>query len=54
MKVISNILNIAIAVVGVELVMRLMYTYNDPITFGSLWIIMVCAKCCLDVFKKEK
>lgn len=51
-KIISTVLNIVIAIVGVELVNRMMVTYNDPITIGALWIVLVCMKCCVDIFEK--
>lgn len=49
MKIVNIILNLAISAVGLELVRRLLVTYNDPITVGSLWIVLVCAKCCIEV-----
>ena len=49
MKIINTIINLSISAVGLELVRRLLVTYNDPIIIGSLWIVLVCAKCCIEV-----
>lgn len=52
MKAFFTILNLAIAASGIWLIIRLLYTYNDPITVGALFILLICAKCCAEVIKK--
>lgn len=53
LKFLDTLLNLVIAATGLELVMRLLVTYNDPIRLGALWIVLICAQRCLDIFKKE-
>lgn len=53
MKLINTILNIATAASGIWLVIRLLYTYNDPVSIGSLFILLICAKCCVEVLRHE-
>lgn len=49
MKTIKTILNLAISASGLWLVARLLYTYNNPITVGALFILLICARCCAEV-----
>lgn len=52
MKKVNMILNSVIALIGFELINRMLVTYNDPIVVGSVWIALVGLKCLLEVFKK--
>ena len=45
-------INLAIAGSDIWLVIRLLYTYNDPVPVGALFILLICAKCCVEVLKK--
>lgn len=48
----KTFLNLATAASGIWLVIRLMYTYNNPVHVGALFILLVCAKCCAEVIGK--
>lgn len=52
MKKVNVIINLAIVGTGLELINRLLVTYNDPVIVGAIWISLVGFKCLLDVFKK--
>ena len=52
MKKLSTILNIAITLTGLELINRMLVTYNDPIIMGAIWIGLVCVKNIIEVFNK--
>lgn len=52
MKTIINILNLAIAATGNWLIIRLVHTYNNPVPVGALFILLISAKCCVEVLKK--
>lgn len=51
MKAIKTIMNLATSAVGLWLVARLMYTYNNPILVGALFVTLICIKCCWEVFE---
>ena len=53
MKTISTILNLAVSASGLWLVARLLYTYNNPIKVGALFVLLVCAKCCIEVIRGD-
>lgn len=53
MKKVNMILNIVIALIGVELMSRMLFTYNNPIGVGAMWIGLVSLKSIIEVFKKE-
>jgi len=53
MKKVNMILNIAIAITGIDLLNRMLVTYNDPIIIGAVWIGLVSLKSIIEVFKKE-
>lgn len=48
-RVIKTILNLSIAASGVLTVVRLLYTYDNPIFVGALFIILICIKCTIEV-----
>lgn len=50
-KTIKTILNLAVSASGLWLVARLMYTYNNPIPVGALFVLLVCVKCCVEVIE---
>lgn len=52
MKKVNVIINLAVVVTGLELINRLLVTYNDPIIVGAIWIALVGFKCLMEVFKK--
>lgn len=52
MKTLMTILNLAIAGVGLFLVSCLLYTYDNPVPLGCLFILLLCAKSCVEVSQK--
>lgn len=53
MKKANTILNFAIVITGLDLISRMLVTYNNPITMGAVWIGLVSLKSIIEVFKKE-
>lgn len=51
MKTVKHILDLAISASGLWLVARLLYTYNNPIKVGALFVLLVCVKCCVEVIE---
>lgn len=54
MKKLNMVLNMAIVFSGVELLNRMLMTYNNPIGIGAVWIGLVCLKSMLEVFNFNK
>ena len=53
MKKVHAIVNIAIAITGIELTHRMLITYDNPIIIGSVWVSLIGIKCILDTFNKR-
>ena len=45
------LINWMICFVGIDLIVRLGWTYNDPIPVGMVWIGLVGLKCALEAMK---
>lgn len=52
MKTVCSILNLAIAAMTVDLIVRMMVTYNDPVPAGCVWIALVGLRSLAEVFRK--
>lgn len=48
MRIAKMLINWMIWFMGVDLIVRLGWTYNDPITVGIVWIFLVGLKCALE------
>lgn len=53
LKAVNTVLNLAISASGLWLVARLLYTYNNPIKVGALFVLLVCVKCCVEVIRGD-
>ena len=51
-KAIMTGLNLAIALNGLFLVRCMLHTYDNPIPLGCLFVILLCAKSCMEVIQK--
>lgn len=49
MRVFKDILNLAISATGLMLFVKLTLTYGNPIRVGALFVLLIVAKCCVEV-----
>lgn len=49
MRLFKDVLNLATSATGLMLVAKLMFTYDNPIGTGALFVLLLCAKCCVEV-----
>ena len=51
MRLFKDLLNLAISATGLMLVAKLMFTYGNPIGTGAVFVLLICAKCCVEVIE---
>ena len=51
LKALNTVLNLAVSASGLWLAARLLYTYNNPIKVGVLFVLLICVKCCVEVIE---
>lgn len=54
MATVRKVLNMLICIVGIDLLVRMGYTYNDPVPVGMMWIGLVGLKCALEALKEDR